>query len=647
MRDQATTEHPTTEHPTTEHRRFDAEVGRLLEIVTHSLYSNRDIFLRELIANGADACERRRFAAISEQGLLPDGGFAVELLPDKEAGTVSILDNGLGMNREELAANLGTIAASGSGRFLEQFKAQGRPAEADLSQIGQFGVGFYSAFMVADRVTVDSRRAGEAEGWRWQSSGTENYSLEPSGEAPAAGGTRVTLHLKEDARDYLEPFRLKQLVKTHCEHIGIKIEMPDEDGKKETVNQAAPLWRRPASEVTEEQYRAFYRDTARAFDAPWRSLHWKAEGAIEYTGLLFVPSEQPPTIFHPDRRSQIRLYVKQVFIADDCQAIIPPYLRFLQGVVDCEDLPLNVSRELLQTSPVLTKIKSGLVKRVLRGLGKAAGDDKEGYERFWEAFGPILKEGLYEDAGQRRELLELARFRSSTQEGLTALKDYIARMKEGQDAIYTLSGTELERLSSSPHLEGFRARGIEVLYLTDPVDEFWTAAIVDYEGKPFRSVTRGQSDLDRFDGKEQEEESEETPAGDSSASALLAAIRLALGGKVKEVRVSRRLAQSPACLVAGESDIDLNLERLLRSHGQVHEASTRILEVNAKHPLLQAMSRQIASGAKASAIEDSAWLLFELARVMEGEAVSDPAAFSQRLTRVMGRAVGASPPQPE
>ncbi len=630
-----------SEHATSEHHNFNAEVGRLLEIVTHSLYSNRDIFLRELIANAADACERRRFAAIADPGLLPDGGFAIEISVDKEAGSLKIADRGIGMSREELAANLGTIAASGTGRFLEQLKAQGKdPDKASLSQIGQFGVGFYSAFMVADQVTVESRHAGETEAWRWQSSGAEGYILEQSESGPEGGGTAVVLSLKEDAKEFLESFRLKQLVKTHCEHIGVEIRILDEDGKAEALNQASPLWRRAASEVTEEQYTAFYRDTSRAFDEPWQTMHWKAEGAIEYTGLLFVPKERPPSIFNPDRQSQIRLYVKQVFITDDCQALVPPYLRFLQGVIDCEDLPLNVSRELLQTSPVLTKIRQGLVKRVLRELGKAAEKDAPGYKTFWEAFGPILKEGLYEDASQREALLGLTRFRSSTEEGLVSLKDYVARMKEGQEAIYTLSGADLDRLASSPHLEGFNARGIEVLYLTDPVDEFWTTMVMDFEGKPFRSVTRGQADLDRFDGKE--EESSEPEKEEEGQGPLLAAIRLALGDKVKEVRVSKRLAESPACLVAGEGDLDLNLERLLRSQGQVAEASTRILEVNIKHPLLQAMSRQIASGATGEGIEDSAWLLFELARVMEGEPVSDPAGFSQRLTRVMGQAAGVA-----
>lgn len=630
-----------SEQATSEQHSFNAEVGRLLEIVTHSLYSNRDIFLRELIANAADACERRRFAAIAEPALLPEGGFAIEISADKEAGTLTIADSGIGMMREELTANLGTIAASGTGRFLEQLKAQGKePDKASLSQIGQFGVGFYSAFMVADQVTVDSRHAGSEEAWRWQSSGADGYTLEASQTAPTAGGTAVLLSLKEDAKEYLESFRLKQLVKTHCEHIGVEIRIQDEEGKSETVNQASPLWRRPTSEITEEQYTAFYRDTSRAFDEPWQTLHWKAEGAIEYTGLLFVPRERPPSIFHPDRQSQIKLYVKQVFITDDCQALVPPYLRFLQGVIDCEDLPLNVSRELLQSSPVLTKIRQGLVKRVLREIGKAAEKDVEGYQGFWEAFGPILKEGLYEDASQRDQLLALTRFRSSSQEQLTSLKDYVGRMKEGQEAIYTLSGTELDRLASSPHLEGFRARDIEVLYLTDPVDEFWTTMVTDFEGKPFRSVTRGQADLDRFDGKE--EDSEDSQTQEEGQGPLLAAIRLALGDTVKEVRVSKRLAESPACLVAGEGDMDLNLERLLRSQGQVAEASPRILEINAKHPLLQAMSKQIASGDQGASIEDSAWLLFDLARVMEGEQVSDPARFSQRLTRIMGQAVGAT-----
>ncbi|MEO1193967.1 MAG: molecular chaperone HtpG [Pseudomonadota bacterium] len=628
-----------TTESTREDLTFTAEVGRLLEIVTHSLYSNRDIFLRELIANAADACERRRFAAIAEPSLEASEGYGVDLIPDAAAGTLTLLDNGIGMSRGELRENLGTIAASGTGRFLDQLKAQqNAPDGANLSQIGQFGVGFYSAFMVADSVAVESRRAGSDEAWRWQSSGAEGYAIEPASTAPEAGGSRVILTLKEDAQSYLEPATLTRLVKTHCEHIGVRIRVLDAEGQGEAVNDAAPLWRRPANEVTEEQYKAFYQDNAHAFDAPWRSLHWRAEGAIEYTGLLFIPSERPPSIFHPDRRSEVKLYVKQVFITDDCEALLPPYLRFLRGVIDCEDLPLNVSRELLQASPVLAKIRQGLVKRVLRELDKAADKEAEGYLTFWEAFGPILKEGLYEDAAQRDQLLKLARFRSSTQEGWTSLADYVARMKEGQEAIYTLSGSELERLQKSPHLEGFRARGLEVLYLTDPVDDFWTNTVMSYEEKPFRSVTRGEADLDKAEDGETKDEADS--AEEAAQGPLLAAIRLALGDQVKEVRVSKRLAESPACLVASEGDLDLNLERLLRSHGQVAEASARILEINAGHPLLQAMSRQIAAGAQGPLIEDSAWLLFDLARVLEGESVKDPSAFSERLTRVMGQAVG-------
>jgi len=624
---------------TAEHHDFTAEVGRLLEIVTHSLYSNRDIFLRELIANAADACERRRFAAIAESSLLPDGGFTIDIVPDAEAGQLVIADRGIGMNREEMTQNLGTIAASGTGRFLEQLKRSGKtPETGSLSQIGQFGVGFYSAFMVADRVTVDSRRAGEDQGWRWESSGAEGYSLEPGGDAPADGGTRVVLTLKEDAKEFLDPARLTHLVKTHCEHIGVAIRVLDGESEGEPVNQAQPLWRRPTSEVTEEQYAAFYRDTLHAFDKPWRSLHWRAEGAIEYTGLLFIPSERPPSIFHPDRRSQIRLYVKQVFITDDCQAIVPPYLRFLQGVIDCEDLPLNVSRELLQNSPVLAKIRQGLVSRVLKELDKAAEADPEGYRRFWEAFGAVLKEGLYEDQERQEQILNLARFRSSISDGWTSLKGYLERMKEGQEAIYTLSGGEVERLANSPHLEGFRARGIEVLYFTDPVDEFWTTVIAEFDGKPFRSVTRGQADLDRFDGVDTQAETEEA----ENRGPLLAALRLALGDRVKDVRYSKRLAESPACLVAGEGDLDLNLERLLRSHGQVAQASARILEVNRTHPLVEAIGRSLAAGADNGLIEDSAWLLFDLARITEGEPVSDTAAFSRRLSAMMQRAVAGA-----
>jgi len=619
-----------------ETRRFEAEVSRLLEIVTHSLYSNRDIFLRELVANAADACEKRRYLAVADAGLAPAEGFAVTLSVQPKGGLLTIADNGVGMTRDELIANLGTIAASGTQRFLQALKEQAKDgAKADLTQIGQFGVGFYSAFMVASEVTVETRRAGSAEGWAWRSTGGESYELEPLDPAPPEPGTRVILTLKPDAREYLDKARLEQLVKGWCDHLSVPIRL--EGG--ETLNRASALWTRPKGEITREQYEAFYRDVAQAFDKPWRTLHFKAEGAFEYTALLFVPAERPFALFHPDRRADLRLHVKRVFISADCKELLPSWLRFLKGVIDSEDLPLNVSRELLQSNPLLAKIRAGVVKRVLADLAKAADEDAAGYGRFWENFGAVLKEGLYEDPVNREALLGLARFRSSAPhgegEGWTTLKDYVARMKEGQAAIYTAAGESAERLARSPQLEGFRARGLEVLFLTDPVDEFWVPGVAAFAGKPFRSVTRGQADLAAFPLP-----ADKAPPPAGEIGGLVALLKLTLGGAVKDVRGSERLAESAVCLVAAEGDLDLNLERLMKAHGQVEQASARVLELNPRHALIQGLAKRLAEKGGGPELEDAAWLLLDQARLTEGETPADPAAFAARLQRVMERGLG-------
>jgi len=612
-----------------ETRRFDADVARLIGIVTHSLYSNRDIFLRELIANAADACEKRRYLAQADQRLLPGEGFGVTLETDARAGTLSVADNGVGMGQQELIDNLGTIAASGTARFVEQLAAGQGGEQAAPTQIGQFGVGFYSAFMVADSVTVETRRCDEpGPGWRWRSTGGEDYAVEPL-EEPIAAGTRVVLHLKGDAKEYLEAVRLERLVKQWCDHIALPIRL----GESEPLNRASALWSRPKSEITDEQAAAFYRDIAHAFDKPWRWLHVRAEGQIEWAALLFIPSERPFALFHPDRKADLRLYVKRVFITDACKELLPAWLRFVKGVVDSEDLPLNVSRELLQANPLLAKIRAGVVKRVLADLAKAAAEDKAGYQTFWEAFGPVLKEGLYEDAGSREALLGLLRLRSTRAEGWTTLADYLGRMQPGQEAIYTATGESLERLKQSPHLEGFRARELEVLLLTDPVDEFWLPAVAEYQGKAFRSVTKGQADLDRF-ASQTPDKVDEAP----ELATLLAFLKLTLSSAVKDVRSSNRLADSPVCLVAAEGDLDLNLERLLHAHGQVEKQSQRILEVNPRHPVVHALSQRLKQG-QGKEVEDVAWLLFEEARLVEGEGLHDAAGFTRRLAAVMQRAL--------
>ncbi|MDJ0945052.1 MAG: molecular chaperone HtpG [Kiloniellales bacterium] len=610
---------------------FQAEVSRLLEIVAGALYSNSEIFLRELVSNASDACDRLRYLALTEPGLTAeDPDFAITLSVDKEAGALVIADNGLGMSRDELVENLGTIARSGTAAFLQRLDDK----SADINQIGQFGVGFYSAFMVAEAVTVDTRRAGETAAWRWQSDGKGDFTVGESDDAPARG-TRITLQLKSDQKEYLEPERLRRIVKTYSDHVAVPIRLT---GEAENLNTASALWRRPKSEITEEQYVEFYHHVAHAFDEPWLRAHFKAEGVVEYTGLLFIPSQPPFDLFQPERKHGVKLYVKRVFITDDCEELIPPYLRFLRGVVDSEDLPLNISREMLQNNPLLAKIRGAIVKRVLADLKKRSEADAEDYERFWSAFGAVLKEGLYEDGGRRDELLPLLRVRSTHQEGLSSLDDYLSRMKEGQDAIYFITGDDLEALARSPQLEGFRARGVEVLLLTDPVDEFWVPALQSYKDKPFRSATQGALDLDKVAGEEKKAEAASEPAAETPGlEAMIAFLRLTLKDQVKDVRASERLTESPVCLVADEGDMDMHLERLLRQHQQISQSFKRILEINPRHPLIAALSARVAANGAAAELEEVGHLLLDQALIMEGENLPDPAAFSRRLSAAVAR----------
>ena len=614
-----------------EKRQFQAEVGKLLDIVVHSLYSNKEIFLRELISNASDSCDRLRYAAITEPDLLGgDAEFQIRLIPDAQAGTLTIADNGLGMSHDELIANLGTIAKSGTSEFLAHLTGD---AKKDVSLIGQFGVGFYSAFMVAEEVTVISRKAGEAKGWRWHSDGKGEFTVT---EAPeAARGAAITLKLRETETEFTEGFRLRAIVKRYSDHIAIPVRLKEADKDEETVNSANALWTRSKSEVTPEQYTEFYHHVAHAFDEPWATLHFKAEGAIEYNGLLFVPSSKPMDIFHPDRKQHVKLYVRRVFITDDCEELLPPYLRFMRGVVDSQDLPLNVSREMLQHNPVLAKIKSGLVKRVLGELKKKSEAEDGNYAAFWEAFGAVLKEGIYEDFERRDEILELCRFRSTHGEGLVTLAEYVGRMKEGQEAIYTITGDDLAQLKKSPQLEGFVAKGVEVLLLTDPIDEFWVSAIPKYQDKELRPVTAAGDDLGKVKAPEGAEANKADEAPEGEMTTLIEALKLALGEKVKDVRRSERLTESAVCLVADSGDMSMHLEKLLRAHGQAAGERVRILEINPSHGLIKAMATKVTASGTNPLVEDMAALLLDQARIVEGEPPADPVAFARRMVSVM------------
>jgi molecular chaperone HtpG len=615
---------------TQETRSFQAEVSRLLDIVAHSLYSEKEIFLRELISNASDACDRLRYAALTEPALAEsDANYRVVLTPDKGARTLTVADNGIGMNRDELIENLGTIARSGTAAFVNQLTGDARK---DMSLIGQFGVGFYSAFMVAEKVEVLSRKAGDTEGWRWTSDGRGEFTLEPAPEAMR--GAKIIVYLRDGEDEYLDAVRIRQIVKTYSDHIALPIVLKD-GAKDETINTASALWTRSRSDITADQYKEFYHHVGHSFDDPWLTLHNKAEGVIEYTNLLFIPSTKPFDLFDPERKSRVKLYVRRVFITDEGTDLLPPYLRFLRGIVDSEDLPLNISREMLQSNPMVARMRQQLTRRVLSELAKKAGEAADEYAKFWDNFGAVLKEGLYEDPDHRDDLLALARFRSTTRDGLVSLDDYVVAMRPGQDAIYTIYGDNLEILKRSPQLEGFRARGVEVLLMTDPIDEFWVPASGKYKDKPFKSATRGSADLVKVTPPEAKDE--QVPEPPAKLGSLIAMFKLALGDAVKDVRSSERLTDSAVCLVADEGDMDMHLERLLKQHRQLDTTAKRILEINPRHSLIERLAASVGAPGASEQLSEFAWLLLDQARIVEGEQLPDPPAFARRLAALLER----------
>jgi molecular chaperone HtpG len=616
---------------------FQAEVSRLLDIVAHSLYSDKSVFLRELVSNASDACDKLRYLSLTEPGLIKDDPeFKVTINLDKDQRLLTIADNGIGMNHDDLISHLGTIARSGSAKFMEELsaaKASGGDGEKNVSLIGQFGVGFYAAFMVADKVEVLSRKAGEAQAWRWTSDGKGEFTVEPAEKT--GRGTDIILHLRADADEFLNAGRLGAIISKYSDHIQLPIHLTG-DGEPRKINQGAALWARSKSEITEEQYRDFYRHVAHAFDEPWATLHFKAEGKIDYTGLLFIPSTKPIDLFNPDRKQALKLYVKRIFITDHCEEVLPHWLRFVKGLVDSEDLPLNISREMLQQNPILTLIRGGLVKRVLAELGKKAENDIEAYKAFWENFGAVLKEGIYEEAEQREALLKLARFRSTKSDAeneLVSLADYVGRMQEGQEAIYYITGDNLDAVARSAQLEGYKAKGVEVLLLTDPIDEFWIPAVEKFDGKEFKSVTRGGADLDKVKAADAKAP-EKKPAAEGIDN-LIALMKLTLKDAVKDVRLSSRLTDSAVCLVADEGDMDMRLARLLKQHRQLDATLQRVLEINGSHPLIAALAKAVSSGSKKDAVGDASWVLLDQAKLQEGETLNDPTAFGQRLSGLL------------
>ena len=624
---------------TTENRSFEADVSRLLHMMVHSVYSDRDVFLRELVSNAADACEKLRYEAIARPELLGDDAkLAITIAADPEANTLSLSDNGIGMSRDEMIEALGTIARSGTRAFLEQVEAASEAGKAKegTQLIGQFGVGFYSAFMVAGEVNVVSRRAGSEEAWRWTSDGKGEFSVSsvPLDEAPRRG-TTVTLKLLDDARTYAERWTLERIIKAQSGHVPVPITLVEKPGAEPAaLADGAALWTKPKSEITPEEYTDFYRSVAAQYDEPAATVHFRAEGRHEYTALAFVPGSKPFDLFDADRKGRMKLYVKRVFITDDAE-LLPRYLRFVRGLVDTADLPLNVSREMIQDSPLLAAIKKGVTNRVLSDLKKLADAEPENFARIWANFGPVVKEGLYEDFERREQLLGLARFTTTASgEGQRNLKDYVGALKENQTAIYYIVGDDAARIAASPQLEGFRARGIEVLLLSDPVDSFWASAAPDYEGKPFKSITQGAADLGLIpllDGK-----TEAKAEASAEVTALIETLKQVLAADVADVRASDRLTDSAVCLVAADQGPDRQFEKFLSAAGRLDSAAKPVLEINPQHALIG----RLASLEDKALRDDLAHLLLDEARVLDGERPADARAFSARLGRLMAKGIG-------
>ncbi|MGC3965504.1 MAG: molecular chaperone HtpG [Rhodocyclaceae bacterium] len=625
-----------------EKRGFQAEVKQLLQLMIHSLYSNREIFLRELISNASDACDKLRFEALDNSALFEgDSELKIRVGYDKASRTLTISDNGIGMSRDEIVSHLGTIAKSGTKEFFSKLSGD---KQKDANLIGQFGVGFYSAFIVADKVTVMSRRAGLGADagvkWECSMSGDEagEYSVEPY--VKALRGTDIVLHLREGEDDLLSGYRLREIIRRYSDHIVQPIVMFKEEwnsekaeqvvtDEEETINQASALWARPKSEITDEEYKAFYKHVGHDYDEPLAWSHAKVEGRHEYTQLLYVPAHAPFDLYDRAPRHGLKLYVRRVFIMEDAEKLLPHYLRFVRGVVDSADLPLNVSREILQESRDVNTIRAGCAKRVLGLLSDMAENDKDKYTTFWREFGRVLKEGVGEDAANKDKIAGLLRFASTqadTPEESVSLADYVARMKEGQDKIFYVTADSFNAAKNSPHLEVFRKKGIEVLLLTDRIDEWATSYLTEFEGKQIVSVAKGDLDLGKL---EDEEEKKKTEEQSEQFKDLLERVKSTLGDKVKEVRITHRLTDSPACLVVDENDMGMNLARLLKAAGQNVPTSAPILELNPEHPVVERLRSDDAR------FGDWAELLFDQALLAEGGTLDDPATFVKRVNQLM------------
>lgn len=605
---------------------FQADVSKMLDIVVNSLYSEKQIFLRELISNASDACDKLKYLALMNPGIAKDSGqLKIKITPDAKANTLTVSDNGIGMNKEDLIKHLGTIAKSGTAEFVKNAADNG--SVCDL--IGQFGVGFYSAFMVADKVEIITRRAGEEQAWKWVSNGCDGFEI--SEAERSANGTDIKLFLKKDDSNYTDTIYLRHIIRTYSDHVEYPIVLELGEAGEETVNSASALWMRHKSEITEDQYKEFYHHVSKNFDDPWLTLHFKAEGNIEYTGLLYIPSSAPYDLFQPDKKNSLKLYVNKVFISDKIEELMPNYLRFVRGVIDSADLQLNISREMLQHSALIEKIKHGTVSRLLKELKKRT-KDYEDYMKFWKNFGIVLKEGIYEDFTNREEIAGLSYFYSThDKERLVSLDEYIARVPEGQKTIYYITGDNIDVLRNNPQLEAFAEKGIEVLLMNEPIDEFWPQVLPNYKGFAVKHIAQAE---------DMSFERKEAKADEGSLAKLTELMSGWFKDEVGKVVTTEKLTKSPVSLKVEDGQMSLHLERLMRNHQQQTAfASTRILEINPYHPLIIKLADMTLDDAKKAEVEDISWLLLDEAKIAEGEAVSNPSRFNEKLSEYILKAI--------
>ena len=618
--------------------KFEADTGKILDIVINSLYSEREIFIRELISNASDAIDKKKYLSLTDKSIDDTANpFEINIEIDNKEKCIVISDNGIGMNEEDLKNSLGTIARSGTKAFLDQMKDS--KEKGDVNLIGQFGVGFYASFMVSDSVEVTTKKAGESDAWKWISDGRNGFNIEKCSKDTS--GTQVKLFIKNDAKEFLESSRVQFVVKKYSDHISYPvklIEIGKKDSKEETINEASALWTRPPKDIKNEQYEEFFSHIGAGFGKPLLTLHNNTEGTISYTNLLCIPSTRPFDLFNPERKSSLKLYINRVYITDKCDALVPAYLRFVKGIVDTQDIDLNVSREMLQNNPAVAKISKSLVGKVLRELKKVSEKDRDKYKEIWNQYGPVLKEGLYEDMERKEALLELCRFSTNDGDEVISLNEYIDSMKDKQKDIYYISAETKTQALSSPHLEVFKSKGIKVLVMSDAIDQFWLSMAGQYKEKNFVSITQGELNLDDIKSSDDKKEDKKKP-DDKKYSTLIAQLKMSLGDKVKDIRVSRKLTDSPSCLVADKGDMDVAMESLMMQRDPEYKGAPRILEINPEHQLILNMNKLMDNKKNNELVNNAGMLLFEQARMMEGKLPNDPAQFAKVMNSFLVKSV--------